>query len=93
MSSAYPPLLILVLNPLGGLRAQEHNKTMSEAEPNKRFQAFAEADTTSVVVRSLLEKANERNMAPLEYITEAGPEIREIFDRMMAVEARFQAVQ
>lgn len=71
---------------------QEYNEDMNEAELSAKFQAFAEADD-SVVAKRLLEKANEFNMPILEYITETGPEIREIFDRMLAAEARFRAEQ
>ncbi len=59
---------------------------MNEAELSARFQAFAEADD-SVVAKRLLEKANEQNMPILEYITETGPEIREILNRMIASES------
>lgn len=66
---------------------------MNEAELSAKFQAYAEADTTSLAVKNLLKQANELNMPLLEYITETGPEIRAIFDQMLAAEARFRAEQ
>lgn len=58
-----------------------------------KFQEAAEADDAPVTVKNLLKKANEHNMALLDYITETGPEIREIFDRMLLAEIRWQQTQ
>lgn len=57
------------------------------------FQQFAEEDKSSPVVNNMLTKANERNMPLLDYITETGPEIREILDRMLLAEIRWQKCQ
>ena len=54
------------------------------------FQKDAEADDAPEVIKNLLKKANENNMSLLAYITETGPEIREILNRMLAAEARWQ---
>ena len=54
------------------------------------FQKDAEAADAPEVVKNLLKKAGERNMSLLAYITKTGPEIREILDRMLAAEARWQ---
>lgn len=54
------------------------------------FQKDAEADDAPEVIKNLLKKANENNIPPLAYITETGPEIREILNRMLAAEARWQ---
>ena len=53
------------------------------------FQRDAEADDAPEVIKNLLKKANERNMSLLAYITETGPEMRDILDRMLAAEARW----
>lgn len=66
---------------------------MNEAELSAKFQLAAEANNSPEVVKNLLKKANERNMPLLGYITETGPEIREIFDRMLAAEAWFRIEQ
>lgn len=87
------PLLNLVLNLVGGLYVQEYNKIMNEVELSVKFQLAAEADNSPAVVKNLFKKANERNMPLLEYITETGPEMREIFDRMLAAEAKFRIQQ
>ena len=63
---------------------------MNEAELSTTFQAFAEADDAPQVVKNLLGHASERNMPLLEYITETGPEIREILDRILVAEAQFR---
>jgi hypothetical protein len=60
------------------------NKT--EKSLRTAFQKAARADNTPVV-KNLLKKADEHNMTLLEYITETDPEIREIFDRMLAAAA------
>ena len=78
-----PSLLILVLILVGGLKVQECNEIMNEAELSAKFQAFTEADSSEAAKR-LLEKANERGMPILEHLTETGPEMREILDRMLA---------
>ena len=70
---------------------QEYNEDMNEAELSAKFQAYAEAETTSLAAKNLLKQANVLNMPLLEYITETGPEIRAIFDRMLAAEAQFRA--
>ncbi len=51
------------------------------------FQKMTQADEAPAVVKSLLKKADQRNMQLLDYITKTGPEIREIFDRMLAAAA------
>lgn len=62
----------------------------NEEKIRASFQKFAEEDKTAPVVKSLLAKANERNMPLLDCITETGPEIREIFDRMLLAEIQWQ---
>lgn len=54
------------------------------------FQKIAQADDAPVVIKSLLKKADKRNMSLLGYITETGPEIREILDRMLMAGAKYQ---
>lgn len=55
------------------------------------FQKMAQSDDAPAVVRRLLKKADNRNMSLLEYITETGPEIREILDSMLAAAAKYHA--
>jgi hypoxanthine-guanine phosphoribosyltransferase len=52
-----------------------------------KFQEAAQSENAPVVIKNLLKKAEERDMLLLDYITETGPEIREIFDRMLAAAA------
>lgn len=54
------------------------------------FHRDAEANDAPEVIKNLLKKASERNMSLLAYITETGPEIRDILDRMLAAEAHWQ---
>lgn len=68
--------------------AQRNNE--NEEKIRSVFQRFAEEDKSSPVVNNLLTKANERNMPLLDYITETGPEIREIFDHILLAEIRWQ---
>lgn len=57
---------------------------MNEDELSAAFQANIEADPGPF--KNLLKQADEAGMPLLRYITETGPEIREIFDRMLLAE-------
>lgn len=48
------------------------------------FQRIAEADDASDIMKDQLKQANERGISVLAYITETGPEVREILERMLA---------
>lgn len=57
----------------------------SENALKAKFQKAAQSDNAPITIKNLLKKADEKDMLLLDYITETGPEIRKIFDRMLAV--------
>jgi|GEM_PF-3327672 len=70
--------------PLGWIPDEYYNEGMSEDELSAAFQILVE--TNPGPMGNLLKQANEAGIPLLQYITETGPEIRDIFDRMLRAE-------